>query len=100
MMIPEEWLNYTYPQSPQRFPQNSPEGSPGPFDISSDIITVYMVLFVLRKRRMQLGLEVTLEYAESYMEKMEQQHSKLNRLIYKALMSIDVARMYKDAIES
>ena len=66
---------------------------------SSDIITVYIVLFVLRKMRTQLGLEATLEYAESYMKKMEKQNSKLKGLVYKALMHIDVAKMHVDAIE-
>jgi len=99
-MIPEEWLNYTYPESPQKSPHKSSEYSPNPLNASSDIITVYIVLFVLRKMRTQLGLEATLEYAESYMKKMEKQNSKLRGLVYKALMRIDVAKMYEDAVKS
>lgn len=99
-MIPEEWLNYTYPESPQKSPHKSSENSPNPLDASNDIITVYIVLFVLRKMRTQLGLEATLEYAENYMKKMEKNNSKLKRLIYRALMHIDVVRMHEDAIES
>jgi len=99
-MIPEEWLNYTYSKPPQKSPHKSSDNSPGPLNGSSDIITVYIVLFVLRKMRIQLGLEATLEYAESYMESMEKKNSKLRGLVYKALMYIDVAKMYKDAVES
>ena len=98
-MIPEEWLNYTYPQPPQKSPHRSSDNSPGPLSASNEIVTVYIVFFVLRKMRTQLGLEATLEYAQSYMNKMEKQHPDIRRLVYKALSSIDVEKMYKDAVQ-
>jgi len=94
-MIPEEWLNYIYPKSPQKSPQDPPDMPNG----SNDIITVYIVLFALRKMRLQLGLEATLEYSEGYIKKMENQNPKLRGLVHKALMKIDIAKMYEDAIQ-
>jgi len=70
-MLPEEWNNYTSKASPEKSPPDSSEQSPQSDSEISNIITVYIVLFVLRKMRVRLGLEATLEYAGSYMEKME-----------------------------
>ena len=95
-MIPEEWKNYTYPKSPQKSSEDSPDLPSGP----NDIITVYIVLFALRKMRTQLGLEATLEYAEGYIKKMENQNPKLRGLVNKALLNIDIEKMYEDAVLS
>lgn len=94
-MIPEEWLNYTHPKSPQKSSDNPPDSLSG----VNDIITVYIVLFALRKMRTQIGLEATLEYAEGYIKKMEKQNPKLKRLVNKALSNIDLEKMYEDAVQ-
>ena len=63
----------------------------------NNLITVYIVLFVLRRMRARLGLEATLEFAESYMKKMERENQRLRQLAYKALEDVDIEKMYKDA---
>lgn len=85
-----DWFETEFPDFFQRSSEAPGQGQ--------NLITVYIVLFILKEMRGQLGLEAMLEYGRKYMEKIEKMNPDLKGHLYKALVKVDVEKMYKEAL--
>ena len=62
-------------------------------------IPVYTVLKILIKMKQQLGLEVMLDYMDYYLKIIETHNPDIKEAVEKALMMINVEKIYKEAKE-
>lgn len=88
-MRSNEQFNFEFSKSPGKFPHLS-------MDITNSA-AVYTMLCVLRKMKIQLGLEAMLEYAGKYLETVEKSDPRLKTAVCKVLSTINVERIYREA---
>ena len=65
---------------------------------SGNAIAVYTVLCILRRMGQQVCLEGMLEYMRRYLEAVEKDNPKLKKAVEQAVSTVDVKKIYKDAL--
>ena len=61
-------------------------------------IAVFTVLCILRSMRKELSLEAMLEYMEKYLVTVEKYNPQLKNAVRKVISTINIEKIYKDAM--
>ncbi|HPN56598.1 MAG TPA: hypothetical protein PLD92_07100 [Candidatus Omnitrophota bacterium] len=86
-------MNNETPQKPFNIPQVLPLLK------QENIVAIYVVLLVLKKMRMELGLEPMHEYMDAYINIIERHNHRLKRVVAQLLTVLNVDKIYRDCID-